>query len=244
MPRHLAVSSLGLALLGFLAPPAAAELVLLQGGDVLKVKAYEPGESTARLTLPSGGVLTLSLLRIDRVLADEILPAPEPAPPAPPGLELGWAEHHAAPETPYGAEIFAAARRHRINPAVVAAVMRVESAFRPSARSHAGARGLMQLMPATAARFGVAVEELHDPLRNLEAGVGYLRFLLDRFGNDPVRVFAAYNAGENAVERYGGVPPYRETRDYVRKVMGHLGFPLPPAPAAAPPATVAAAGGR
>jgi soluble lytic murein transglycosylase-like protein len=244
MPRHLAVPGLVLVLLAFVAAPAAGELVLLQGGDVLKVKAYEPGESTARLTLPSGGVLTLSLLRIDRVLADEILPAPEPAPPAPAGLELAWAEHHAQPDTPYGAEILAAAQRHRINPAVVAAVMRVESAFRPQARSHAGARGLMQLMPATAARFGVAVHELYDPVRNLEAGVAYLRFLLDRFGNDPVRVFAAYNAGENAVDRYDGVPPYRETRDYVRKVMGHLGFPLAPAPTAAAAATVVAASGR
>jgi soluble lytic murein transglycosylase-like protein len=226
--------------------PAGAELVLLQGGDVLKVKAYELGESTARLTLPSGGVLTVSLLRIERVLADEIVPSPEPPPPAPPGeLALAFAESDAQPETPYGAEILAAARRHGVNPAVVAAVMRVESSYNPKARSHAGARGLMQLMPATAARFGVAPEELYTPERNLEAGVRYLRFLLDRFGNDPVRVFAAYNAGENAVDRHGGVPPYRETRDYVRKVMRHLGLEAPSPPAAPTPATaLASSSGR
>jgi soluble lytic murein transglycosylase-like protein len=215
--------------------PAAAELVLLQGGDVLKVKAYEPGETTARLTLPSGGVLTLSLLRIDRVLADEIVPAPESTPPpAPAGLRLAFSEGDTPPETPYAAEILEAARTHGVNPTVVAAVMRVESAYDPRARSHAGARGLMQLMPATAARFGVKQEELYEPKRNLEAGVRYLRFLLDRFGNDPVRVFAAYNAGENAVDRYDGVPPYRETRDYVKKVMRHLGVENPVAPAAGP----------
>jgi soluble lytic murein transglycosylase-like protein len=230
---------------GVLVRPAAAELVLLQGGDVIKVKGYELGETTARLTLPSGGVLTLALLRIDRVLADEIVPAPEQEPTAPSGLELAFSATHSQPETPFGAEILAAGRRHGINPAVVAAVMRVESAFRPAARSHAGARGLMQLMPATAARFGVAVDELDTPERNLEAGVRYLRFLVDRFGNDPVRVFAAYNAGENAVERYGGVPPYRETRDYVRKVMRHLGLEAPPAASPTQVAgAVAAAGGR
>lgn len=241
MPRHLTAL---LFLAAALAAPARAELVLLQGGDVLKVKAYQLGETSARLTLPSGGVLTLPVMRIDRVLADEIVPAPEPPAAAPAGLELAFADGHPQPQTPYGAEILAAAQRHGINPAVVAAVMRVESSFRPRARSHAGARGLMQLMPATAARFGVAVDELYDPERNLEAGVRYLRFLLDRFGNDPVRVFAAYNAGENAVERYGGVPPYRETRDYVRKVMRHLGFEVPAPPPPAATTALAASAGR
>ena len=205
---------------------ARAELVLLQGGEVLKVKAYDIGADQARLTLPSGGVLTLSVLRIDRILADEVVPVPEP-PPAPPiGLALGFREQDAsAPPTPYGAEMLAAARRFGVNPALVAAVTRVESAFRPAARSHKGARGLMQLMPATAARFGVATEELLTPTRNIEAGTRYLRWLVDHFGEDPVRVIAAYNAGENAVERYGGVPPYRETEQYVKRVMAVLGTP-------------------
>ncbi|HEV8628880.1 MAG TPA: lytic transglycosylase domain-containing protein, partial [Thermoanaerobaculia bacterium] len=220
---------LGLAVAG----AARAELVLLQGGDVVKVKAYEIGPEQARLTLPSGGVLTLSVLRIDRVLADEIVPLPEPPPTEPAGLVLGYRDDAAAPATPYGDEILAAARRHRVNPTVVAAVMQVESAFDAAARSRKGARGLMQLMPATAARFGVTVAELLTPERNVDAGTRYLRFLVDRFGEDPVRVFAAYNAGEHAVDRYGGMPPYRETQDYVRRVLAVLGTPAMAAPAVA-----------
>jgi soluble lytic murein transglycosylase-like protein len=231
MPRPsswFAAASLALVGLGT-ATAARAELVLLQGGEVLKVKAYEIGAERARLTLPSGGVLTVPVMRIDRVLADEIVPAPEPLPLTPRGLVLGFREEDAAqPDTPYGAEILAAARRFQVNPALVAAVTRVESGFRPKARSHKGARGLMQLMPATAARFGVAVDELHRPERNIEAGTRYLRWLVEHFGEDPVRVIAAYNAGENAVERYGGIPPYRETESYVKRVMAVLGAdPIP-----------------
>ena len=177
LPRLPALLA-GLVALAVAAAPAGAELVLLQGGDVVKVRAYEVQDETARLTLPSGGVLTLALMRIDRVLADEIVPAPE-AEPVPEGvaaIELAFRDG-SAPGTPFDEQILAAARRYDVNPAVVAAVMRVESAYDPRARSHKGARGLMQLMPATAARFGVTVEELYTPERNLEAGVRYLRFL-------------------------------------------------------------------
>jgi soluble lytic murein transglycosylase-like protein len=228
MPRRVGLSLL---LIALCAPAARAELVLLQGGAVLKVSGYEIGAEKARLTLTSGGVLTVSVLRIDRILADEFLPAPEP-PPAEEVAAVAFAfpADAVAPPTPFGAEVLAAARRHQVNPAVVAAVMRVESAFDARALSRKGARGLMQLMPATAARFGVRVDELFSPERNLEAGVRYLRFLVDLFGEDPVKVFAAYNAGEHAVERYGGVPPYRETQQYVKRVLSALGISdLPPA---------------
>jgi soluble lytic murein transglycosylase-like protein len=228
MPRRLALFLLVALVLPLLAAaPARAELVLLQGGDVLKVKSYELGDERARLTLPSGGVLTVSLMRIDRILADEILPPPE----VPPAVEqaatviLDFPTDAVAPSTPYGAEVLVAARKFQLNPQVVAAVMRVESAYDHRALSRKGARGLMQLMPATAARFGVAKHELFEPMRNIEAGTRYLRFLVDRFDGDAVRVFAAYNAGENAVERYGGVPPYRETQEYVRRVLAALGVP-------------------
>jgi hypothetical protein len=210
--------------LAFAAPAVRAELVLLQGGDVLKVKGYEVAGERARLTLPSGGVLTIALMRVDRVLADEIVPIPVvPAGPEVAAVVLHFPEDAEQPATPFGAEVLEVARRFQVNPAVVAAVMRVESAYDARAISRKGARGLMQLMPATAARFGVGVAELFSPTRNLEAGTRYLRFLVDRFGNDPVRVFAAYNAGEHAVERYGGLPPYRETQDYVRRVLTVLG---------------------
>jgi soluble lytic murein transglycosylase-like protein len=247
MPRRFLTLLAALTALAATAAPARAELVLLQGGDVLKVKAYEVRDQSARLTLPSGGVLTVALMRIDRVLADEIIPRPEVDPELQPAespvVELAFAEGLEA-SAPFAAEILDAARRHDVNPAVIAAVMRVESGFDPRARSHKGARGLMQLMPATAARFGVGVDELYTPARNLEAGVRYLAFLRARFADDATRVFAAYNAGEGAVERHGGVPPYRETRDYVKKVFRHLGVEAPaPGPAAAGTA-VAAAGTR
>jgi Transglycosylase SLT domain len=233
------------ALLAFAAPAARAELVLLQGGDVLKVKAYEMGAEQARLTLPSGGVLTVSVLRIDRILADEIIPAPEPPPEAEEiaGVLLEFPADAVAPPTPYGDVVLAAARKFQVNPTVVAAVMRVESSFNHRALSRTGARGLMQLMPATATRFGVGVDELFTPARNVEAGTRYLRFLIDYFKGDAVRVFAAYNAGEHAVDRYGGIPPYRETQQYVRKVLATLGAELPEAPGA-PAATVARASTR
>jgi soluble lytic murein transglycosylase-like protein len=111
-----------------------------------------------------------------------------------------------------------------MNPRLVAAMVRCESAFDPYATSPRGAQGLMQLMPATAERFGVAPVELHDPARNLEAGVRYLRWLADRFDNDLPKVLAAFNSGEGTVDRYSGVPPYRETQDYVRRVYAQLGL--------------------
>lgn len=109
------------------------------------------------------------------------------------------------------------ARHHHLDPHLIHAVVQVESAYNPAAVSRKGAVGLMQLMPATADRYGVP--DRLDPMRNLDGGVRYLRDLLDRF-DDVVLALAAYNAGENAVERYGNrVPPYPETRRYVNKVL-------------------------
>jgi soluble lytic murein transglycosylase-like protein len=109
-----------------------------------------------------------------------------------------------------------AARRHDVDPKLVHAVIRQESGYDPFAVSSKGAMGLMQLMPATADRFGV--QNIFDPAENVRGGVLYLRHLLDRYNGDPGLTLAAYNAGEGAVERYGDVPPYRETVDYVSKV--------------------------
>jgi len=97
-------------------------------------------------------------------------------------------------------------------------VIQVESGFDSRARSHKGAMGLMQLMPTTARRYGVERNELEDPERNIEAGVRHLHELAALYRDDPELVLAAYNAGESAVERYRGVPPYPETEAYVRKV--------------------------
>jgi soluble lytic murein transglycosylase-like protein len=116
----------------------------------------------------------------------------------------------------YDGLIGLAARQYRVPPALVKAVIAAESKFDPSAVSRKGARGLMQLMPATAQSLGVA-----DPLRpdeNVDGGVRYLRRMIERYGDLP-RALAAYNAGPEAVDRFGGIPPYRETRDYVKRVL-------------------------
>jgi soluble lytic murein transglycosylase-like protein len=137
---------------------------------------------------------------------------------------LDFSDSAKAPETPFGDLILDTSRRHGVSSDLVAAMVRAESAFDPRAVSHKGARGLMQLMPATAMRFGVSPESLFDPRQNLEAGVSYLRWLADRYPEAPSLVLAAYNAGEGTVARFGGVPPYRETREYIRRVYSSLGL--------------------
>ncbi len=117
----------------------------------------------------------------------------------------------------HGRDILAATIGTEVSPALVLAVISVESAGRPQAVSHAGAVGLMQLIPATAARFNVA--DSTDPRQNIKGGVAYLDWLMKEFDRDPMMVIAAYNSGENAVKSAGGVPPFAETRGYVPKVL-------------------------
>ncbi len=114
----------------------------------------------------------------------------------------------------------AAAARNGIDKRLMMAVMKQESSFNPRATSYKGACGLMQLMPATAMRFGV--RDIYDPAQNIEGGARYLRFLLDTFGGNVELALAGYNAGEGAVMKYGNrIPPYAETQDYVRKISAH-----------------------
>lgn len=108
-------------------------------------------------------------------------------------------------------------RKYNVDPLLIYAQMHQESAFKKKARSHKGASGLMQLMPATARRFGVT--DIYDPQQNIDAGVKYMRWLLNKFGGDVVLALAGYNAGEGAVMKYGNnIPPYRETQEYVRRI--------------------------
>lgn len=117
----------------------------------------------------------------------------------------------------HGAEILTATVGTDVSPALVVALIAVESSGRTTAESGAGAQGLMQLIPDTAARFGV--EDSTDPAQNIAGGVKYLAWLMDHFDRDVILTLAGYNAGENAVTRHGGVPPYAETRAYVPKVL-------------------------
>ena len=146
-------------------------------------------------------------------------------------LELTWGERKARIPKPrmnlraaprnrkrFDGLIAETAEKHRLLPELLHAVIEAESAYDPRAVSRAGAVGLMQLMPATAERFGVV--DRTDPTQNLDGGARYLRFLLDYFSNDLTLALAGYNAGENAVEKYNRrVPPYEETRGYVAKVL-------------------------
>ncbi len=116
----------------------------------------------------------------------------------------------------YQDEIRAAARQHGVDEAIVRAIIHAESAFNPRALSRVGAQGLMQLMPATASRFGVS--NAFDAAQNISGGVRYLAWLLKRFNGNLALAAAGYNAGEGAVDKYGGVPPYGETQRYVQRV--------------------------
>lgn len=135
----------------------------------------------------------------------------------------------------FDAHVEEACRTHQVSADLVKAVISVESEFDQWAVSSKGARGLMQLMPATARRFGVS--DSFDARQNILAGTQYLRLLLDQFAGDLSLAVAAYNAGENAVVRYRGIPPYKETRGYVAKIQGLLGGFVAAAPAAAPGGT-------
>lgn len=112
------------------------------------------------------------------------------------------------------------ATRHRIDAALIKAVILTESCFNPKAVSPAGAQGLMQLMPATARMLGVT--DVFDPEQNIAGGVRYLRMMLDEFGQDHTLALAAYNAGPQAVKKYAGIPPYRETQNYVKKILAMI----------------------
>ena len=127
---------------------------------------------------------------------------------------------------PYEQLISTHATTHGVSADLVRAVIQAESAFNPGARSVKGAMGLMQLMPATAAEYGVL--NAYDPAENIRAGVAYLKSLLTRYSNNEELALAAYNAGPGAVEKYGAVPPYRETRNYVAKIRRNAGPFTPP----------------
>ncbi len=179
---------------------ARAEIALLSSGLTLKLDGHRVEDGLVVLALKGGGEMGVPASAVRGFVPDEVLD--EVAAPA--GGDL---RELAA----------AAARRHGLDPDLVMAVVSVESGFRPRAVSPKGAQGLMQLMPKTASSLGVA--DAFDPAQNLDGGTRHLGQLLTLYGGDLTRALAAYNAGEGAVDRHGGVPPYRETRAYVKKVL-------------------------
>jgi soluble lytic murein transglycosylase-like protein len=197
---------LALAAAATLAPLSLrADIAVLANGHTMKVTGVRQEQGMVWLALKDGGEIALPAGDLRGVVADEV-------------LDEVLEEIASAPA---GSDITAlatvAARRHGLDPALVLAVVKVESAFRPQAVSPKGAQGLMQLMPPTARDLGV--EDAFDPEQNLDGGARYLRQLLIRYKGDVRRALAAYNAGPGAVDRHKGIPPYRETRQYVRRVL-------------------------
>jgi hypothetical protein len=122
-------------------------------------------------------------------------------------------------EVPFGSIIYSEAKKNNVRPELVAAVVHAESRFKPTARSGAGAIGLMQLVPRTGRWMGA--RDLTNPAQNIAAGAKYIKYLSERFDGNETNIIAAYNAGEGNVKRFGGVPPFKETRKYVSKVRGY-----------------------
>lgn len=158
--------------------------------------------------------------------------APAAAPLAPVAGATGAGTTTGTLNTPFASEIQAAAQKHGVDPALLTALVRQESNFNPSAKSPAGATGLTQLMPGTAASLGVT--DATDPAQALDGGAKYLKQQLEAFGGDERKALAAYNAGPGAVQRFGGIPPYAETQNYVKKVLAYAEEYRASATAAAP----------
>jgi soluble lytic murein transglycosylase-like protein len=189
-------------------PEARADLVFLSSGRSFSVREVREEGHELILALRGGGEIRCDLSLVARITPDEVA-YPEPA------LALDVNEAYAIVSTPYRDLIDRASVTHGVDARLVRALIQVESAYQSGARSPKGAMGLMQLMPETARRY--AVQNPFDPAANVEAGTRHLRSLLDRF---PLNIaLAAYNAGEAAVERFGGVPPYPETRAYVGRIL-------------------------
>lgn len=187
------------------AAPAAvrAEYAVLRSGRRLHITGYERAGSFVRLQIVGGEVEVVAeeLLRIE---PEEVFPAARAS----------------ALDVPFAEIIRAAALRHGVDEKLIVSVIAAESSFNPRAVSPKRARGLMQLLPETAAR--LAVSDMFDPEQNIDAGTRYLKELLTRYDQDIERALAAYNAGPERVEQYRGVPPYSETRTYIQRVTQKL----------------------
>jgi len=191
------------ALLLALPAAASADIALLSTGATMKVSAERVEGDMVVLVLKGGGEVGVPAAMLRGIVPDEVIEEIRPTANGPVDFERLVAE---------------SAQRHGLDPALVRAVVGVESGFQPQAVSPKGAQGLMQLMPATARDLGVT--DPFDPAANLDGGSRHLSALVVRYEGDLTKALAAYNAGMGAVARHGGVPPYAETRKYVQKVLG------------------------
>jgi soluble lytic murein transglycosylase-like protein len=193
--------------------PARAELAYFSTGRALSIKAHRVDGESLVLMLRNGGEIVCEAAAITRFTPDEV-PYPEPEP-----VVTAAVPAPVQPSVPYAEIIDKVSGEQGVDARLVRAVIQVESAYRNTARSRKGAMGLMQLMPETARQYGV--KDPYDPAANIEGGIKHLKTLLQRLPRD--LALAAYNAGEGAVARFHGIPPYPETRSYVAQIVQLLG---------------------
>jgi hypothetical protein len=214
--------------------PAFADIVVFKNGRTMSARSYKVVDDMATIVLRNGGEVTFPASVVDRVDPDEV-PFDEPgafgasgaigaigaegAPVPVPQSTAHLLSDEVLAKRPYADLITTVAKAHQVDARLVHAVVEQESNYETRARSKKGARGLMQLMPATARQYGV--RNSYDPKSNLEAGVRHLKDLLSRL-ELPIAL-AAYNAGEGTIQRYGGLPPYPETQSYVRNILRRVG---------------------
>jgi soluble lytic murein transglycosylase-like protein len=192
------------------APRALADYAVLRSGLRLHITGYETLGDRVRLTVP-GGMVNVAASDVAAIEPEDRFPPPPVA--------------QSLSSAPFGRMIRSAAKETGIDENLITRVIAVESNFNPRAVSQKRAQGLMQLLPETAARYSVS--DAFDPAQNIEAGTRYLRDLLQRYRGNLALALAAYNAGPAAVERYGGVPPFTETQNYVRRITSALILKLP-----------------
>jgi len=216
---------LALPLLLLAAPALRAEYVVLRNGLRLKVTGYQLVGDKYRLQM-TGGKVEIAAEEVVAIEPEDVF-APVPAP-----AQL-------APQPLYRDLVEAAAKRYNVDADLITSVIAVESNFDPRAVSRKNARGLMQLLPETAAQLGV--KNIDDPAENIDAGTHYLRDLLQKYNNDLPLALAAYNAGPDKVQLYGRVPPFAETISYVRRVKRGYDKSKAKAPAKTTPAGAVAA---
>jgi len=209
--------------------PASASIAIFTDGRNMKIDSYKMlDDESMTLVMKGGGSMTLPINRIDRIIDDEIS-TPEIVEEVKKIVEEGvfprrsWRyDETSGPifKSKFDRIIVDAAKKFDVDAALVSAVIKAESDFNPREVSNKGARGLMQLMPATAQRFGVT--NAYDPEANIYAGTRYLRWLLKTFDNNADLAVAAYNAGEGNIWKYKGVPPFRETLTYINRIAKHI----------------------